>query len=90
MKYLKFLWQYLYNLAVALDQLGNTLLAGDPDETISKRAGRARAARPGNVIIIATCWFIDGLFILIGETRHIERVMSGETKAKELWDWTKK
>lgn len=30
--------RYLWNLLIAIDQLGNALLAGDPDETISSRA----------------------------------------------------
>ena len=32
---------YLLNLAIAVDQLANTVLAGDPDETLSSRAWRA-------------------------------------------------
>lgn len=32
--------KYLKNLAYALDQLLNTLFAGDPDETISSRLGK--------------------------------------------------
>jgi hypothetical protein len=38
---LMYLWFYFLNLALALDQLLNTLLAGDYDETLSRRAGRA-------------------------------------------------
>lgn len=35
---------YLQNLAVvALDLLGNTILGGDPNETISSRSGKAQA-----------------------------------------------
>ena len=30
-----------YNILVSLDQLLNTLIGGDPDETISSRAGKA-------------------------------------------------
>lgn len=33
--------RYIWNLLIALDQLGNALFAGDPDETISSRAGKA-------------------------------------------------
>jgi len=33
--------RYLVNLLIALDQFGNALFAGDPDETISSRAGKA-------------------------------------------------
>jgi len=32
---------YALNIAIALDQLANALLAGDPDETLSSRAWRA-------------------------------------------------
>lgn len=31
---------YLFNILVSLDQLLNTILAGDPDETISSRAAK--------------------------------------------------
>ncbi|WP_439684874.1 hypothetical protein MNJPNG_05030 [Cupriavidus oxalaticus] len=33
--------RYLWNILISLDQLGNALMAGDPDETISSRAGKA-------------------------------------------------
>ena len=32
--------QYFWNILIALDQLANTILGGDPDETISSRAGK--------------------------------------------------
>lgn len=32
--------KYLYNILISLDQLGNTILGGDPDETISSRLGK--------------------------------------------------
>jgi len=32
---------YLLNLGIAIDQLANAALAGDPDETLSSRAWRA-------------------------------------------------
>jgi len=41
--------RYLLNLLVALDQLANSLLAGDPDETISSRLGRIKRAHGGQV-----------------------------------------
>jgi hypothetical protein len=34
---------YFINLLLAFDQLGNTILGGDPDETISSRAAKAAA-----------------------------------------------
>jgi len=32
--------KYLHNLIIAIDQLANTILGGDPDMTISGRLGR--------------------------------------------------
>lgn len=32
---------YTFNILISLDQLANTLLAGQPDETLSSRAWRA-------------------------------------------------
>lgn len=32
--------RYLWNILIAIDQLGNAFLAGDPDETISSRAAK--------------------------------------------------
>ena len=31
---------YFWNILIAIDQLANTILGGDPDETISSRAGK--------------------------------------------------
>lgn len=33
--------RYIWNLLVAIDKFANALLAGDPDETLSSRMGRA-------------------------------------------------
>lgn len=57
-------WRWLRNIAIAIDQLGNALTFGDPDETVSSRLGKAahrsRAA-----------WFICRLLSLI-DNRHCE------------------
>ena len=36
--------KYIYNLLYLLDKAGNTLTGGSPDETISRRAARAKHA----------------------------------------------
>jgi len=41
--------RYVVNLLLAIDQLGNALLAGFPDETISSRLGKLKV-RKGGVI----------------------------------------
>ena len=49
---------YLWNILIALDQLVNTILAGDPDETISSRVAKRRN-EPGWRIIAAFLEWID-------------------------------
>lgn len=34
---------WVWNVLVAIDQLGNALLGGDPDETISSRAAKGQS-----------------------------------------------
>ena len=34
--------RYIWNLLIAIDQFFNALFGGDPDETISSRAGKKR------------------------------------------------
>ncbi|WP_349609172.1 hypothetical protein [Cupriavidus sp. DF5525] len=51
--------RYLWNILIALDQFGNALAAGSPDETISSRAGKAQAAgrRWGCILCRMLDWF---------------------------------
>lgn len=51
--------RYLWNVLIAVDQLGNALAAGDPDETISSRAGKAQRAgrRWGCILCRMLDWF---------------------------------
>lgn len=49
--------RYLWNILVSLDQLGNTLAGGYPDETISSRL--AKLNRRGNKVGIVGCKILD-------------------------------
>ena len=51
---------YFRNVLVGLDQLANALLAGDPDETISGRMGKA-ILRGDCWICRPLCWMLDRL-----------------------------
>lgn len=79
-----------FNMLISVDQFGNVALLGDPDETISSRAGRAHLS--GKPIVFASMMrkFVDKLFhVLFGERDHC--VNAVEEKAygyeKEIWDW---
>lgn len=83
------IWQYLFNIAVSLDQLLNTILGGDPDETLSRRTARARKTRPSNIALAIFTYGVNIMFLLLGETDHIKKSLQKKTGAKEVWDWTK-
>lgn len=43
------MWKYLLNILISIDQFGNTLLGGDPDETISSRLGKLKIRHGGTI-----------------------------------------
>ena len=46
---MKYVGRYLLNVLLSIDQLGNSLLCGDPDETISSRIGRIKRKWNGRI-----------------------------------------
>lgn len=54
--------RWLWNILVSLDQMLNTLLRGDPDETVSSRAAKARqrGRRWGCVLCRCLDWLDPG------------------------------
>lgn len=71
---------YLLNIAIALDQLANVLLAGAPDETLSSRAHRMRAK--GQPVWGWTAGAIDLLFFWQGE--HCQTAFMREWDRRQL------
>jgi hypothetical protein len=62
--------KYFWNVLIALDQLANTLLGGDPDETISSRAGkRQRSGKLAYCICRVLHWIDRG---------HCDRVIEAD------------
>lgn len=56
--------RYFLNLALSVDQLGNVLLGGDEDETISSRLGKIERAHGGKIpkhriFSRFTAWWLD-------------------------------
>lgn len=51
--------RYAWNVLISLDQLLNTLLGGDPDETLSSRMGKR--ARKGDKLGRCFCAVLDVL-----------------------------
>lgn len=51
---------YFLNLLIAIDQLGNTLLGGDPDETISSRAAKNQRKKHWRILGYILEWLDPG------------------------------
>jgi len=71
MKYLMGFLFWLKNILLWLDQGLNTLLLGDPDETLSRRAGRARAK--GKQWGCLLCKVLDWV-----DPRHCQKSIEGD------------
>ena len=41
--------KYFLNFLISIDQLGNTICGGDPDETISSRLGKIKVKHGGKI-----------------------------------------
>jgi len=47
------LYAYFHNLFLAVDQLANTIIGGDPDETFSSRIGKCQRGDHGRRVQLA-------------------------------------
>ena len=41
--------KWMLNILISIDQLGNTIAGGDPDETISSRLGKLKVKHGGRI-----------------------------------------
>ena len=48
--------KWTVNMLISVDQLANTIFGGDPDETISSRAGKRDGSHK---IATAICWTLN-------------------------------
>jgi len=61
---MKKIGRYIINVLISLDQFGNSILCGDPDETISSRIGRIKKKWGGQIpwgrpVTRITDWCLD-------------------------------
>lgn len=62
--------KYIRNVLVAIDQLVNAIFLGDPDETISSRAGkRVNTCK----FCLALCWLLDKI-----DKRHCQTSLEND------------
>lgn len=79
--------QIVANIALMVDHVGNTLLLGDPNETISRRTARARDA--GRRWASVACWLLTSIFGAHGDKDHCTYAMDNSQPSigREVWSW---
>lgn len=70
---------YFWNILISIDQLANTLLGGDPDETISSRMGKALPR-------CRMCRFICKILHPI-DNNHCVKSIEKDEGSREKWSW---
>jgi hypothetical protein len=83
---MKTLGRYVVNVLISFDQLGNSILGGDPDETISSRIGRIKAKWGGEiprwrVMTRFTAWWLDKI-----DPGHCEDAVEHDEGDGGIWD----
>lgn len=71
--------KYLFNIFIGLDQMVNTILWGDPDETISSRLGRIKEDNGG--VIPKTrpwCYIVDKMLDRIDPNHSTDSIEKDE------------
>lgn len=74
--------QYILNILIAIDQLANAALNGDPDETLSARAWRTE--QDGKIFGKIFRPVIDTIALLFLDFNHCYKSYQSEVKRKQL------
>ena len=71
--------RYVMNILLSIDQLANSVLLGDPDETICSRIGRIKRKWGGRVPARRpVTWLADKLLELIDKGHAIDSIEEGK------------
>ena len=83
-------FQYLFNIALGIDQFINILLLGDPDDSISGRCGRAMATGKPKWFVRILAPTVDFIFWhLFSQIEHCKNSQEPEEMMYyELWKWS--
>ncbi|MFG6535544.1 hypothetical protein ACGYK5_17100 [Sulfitobacter sp. 1A16787] len=73
---MRLLGRYLLNVLIALDQLANAILLGDPDETISSRCAKAA---------YGSGWWRLGQVLEAIDPGHLGRTVEHDEGGRALW-----
>lgn len=83
--------RFFWNPLLGVDQFGNILLLGSPDETISSRTGRAYTSGRAKWFVHPLRAFVDKMAnVLAGQQNHcVDSIEQDREIAYELWSWIK-
>jgi len=80
--------QYAYNLALAADLALNSLLGGDPHESVSARTARARAAGSRSAAAFCAVLTWIGSAVFRANRDHCTWALGPQAPdADEVWHW---
>lgn len=68
--------KYLFNILISIDQLCNTILGGDPDETMSSRMGKHLA----NHVKCPVCTLLCRMLNIIQKDHCVKSIEKDEGK----------
>ena len=74
--------KWVLNVLIAIDQLFNALLGGDPDETISSRLGKAVARGCRSRLVRFLVWLLDRI-----DPGHTRDAVEKDEGKREIWRW---
>ena len=81
--------KWIVNVLIGLDQLGNTLGGGDPDETISSRLGKLARRHGGKVPWYRPLsWSISALLELV-DPGHLKKAIEDDEGNDAIFDFDK-
>lgn len=82
--------QYFWNLFVAIDQLLNAILLGDPDETVSSRFGKWMSTAEKGSFKWRIAMFVCMMLNWLDKNHCIETIENDEGKDDLLREFLKK
>ena len=84
-------FKYGFNIAVSIDQLGNVIMLGDPDETISSRLGRAILSGRPKWFVPSFAALVDFIFYKLDnqESHCLNSIEHEKAYDSEIWSWIK-
>jgi hypothetical protein len=65
--------KYFWNILISIDQFGNTVIGGDPDETISSRMGKRKDT-------CKVCYWLCKLLSVVDHRHCVKSIEADEGK----------